>query len=215
MKHRYSLVLSAATVAFALSTSALHCQNAKPTNSWSQEDTGRIVSEVQKRISGLTDYAVFDWITFGIQGKTLILRGFASRPILKDEAGRVVKGIPGIESVDNQIKVLPLSSFDDQIRASVYNRIYTSPSLGMYNAQQGGLRGDFGMRGMAGGLTNDPPLGYHGIHIIVDNGHVTLYGVVVNSGDATVATMQANTAPNVFSVDNDLMVEGSKSAKQD
>lgn len=93
-----------AVVSFTLSSSVAHCQNPKPTTSWSQENTGRIVSEVQKRISGLTDYAVFDWITFRIQERTLILRGFASRPILKDEAGRVVKGIPGIESVDNHIE---------------------------------------------------------------------------------------------------------------
>jgi hyperosmotically inducible periplasmic protein len=58
----------------------------------------------------------------------------------------------------------------------------------------------------AGGITNDPPLGWHAIHIIVKNGNVTLTGVVDNSGDFTIAGMRANGVPGVFSVDNDLQV---------
>ena len=64
---------------------------------------------------------------------------------------------------------------------------------------------------MAGGITNQPPIGYHAIHIIVKNGNVTLYGVVLNQSDAAIAGMQANSAPGAFSVDNDLIVQGSTS----
>jgi len=56
------------------------------------------------------------------------------------------------------------------------------------------------------GITNDPPIGYHAIHIIVKNGNVTLKGVVDNSADLAIAEMQANTTPGVFSVVNDLYV---------
>jgi hyperosmotically inducible periplasmic protein len=61
---------------------------------------------------------------------------------------------------------------------------------------------------MAGGITNDPPRGFHAIHIIVKNGNVTLYGVVNNASDEAVAGMMANSTPGVFSVDNDLIVQG-------
>jgi osmotically-inducible protein OsmY len=61
---------------------------------------------------------------------------------------------------------------------------------------------------MAGGITNDPPIGYHAIHIIVKNGNVTLFGVVNNETDVAIAGMQANAAPGAFSVDNDLIVPG-------
>jgi osmotically-inducible protein OsmY len=192
----------------------LPAQDLQPGPTWSQEDTLRIVKDVQKKLGGLTNYSVFDWITFGIQGKTVILKGYASRPTLKDEAGRVVKGIPGIDSVHNEIEVLPLSPNDDRIRAAVYNRIYTQPALSKYNANAGTLAHAMGPGGrsaalMAGGITNDPPIGYHAIHIIVKNGHVSLYGVVLNSGDAAIAGMQANSAPGAFSVDNNLVVQGS------
>jgi osmotically-inducible protein OsmY len=58
------------------------------------------------------------------------------------------------------------------------------------------------------GITNDPPIGYHAIHIIVKNGNVTLKGVVDNTTDLAMAEMQANTTPGVFSVTNDLFLAG-------
>lgn len=190
-------------------------QEIQPGPTASQEDTLRIVQEVRKQLLSLTNYSVFDWITFGIQGKTLVLKGYASRPIVKEEAGRAVKNIEGITSVDNQIQVLPLSPNDDRIRASVYNRIYTQPALRKYNANQGSLASAMGPGGrsfglMAGGITNNPPLGFHAIHIIVNNGHVTLYGVVLNKADAEMAGIQANSAPGAFSASNELIIEGAQ-----
>ena len=44
------------------------------------------------------------------------------------------------------------------------------------------------------------------IHIIVDNGHVTLIGVVDNQADKNIANIRANTVPGIFSVTNDLRV---------
>ena len=122
LTRRTITALSAALV-LSLSAPSLIAQNAAPT--WSQEDGMRIVQQVQKKLGGLTSYSVFDWITFGFHGKTLVLKGYASRPIVKSDAGNAVKGISGVESVDNQIQVLPLSPNDDRIRAAVYNRIYT------------------------------------------------------------------------------------------
>jgi osmotically-inducible protein OsmY len=211
---RRTLAALSAALILSLSAPSLIAQDAAPT--WSQEDGMRIVGQVQKKLGGLTSYSVFDWITFGFHGKTLVLKGYASRPIVKSDAGNAVKGISGIESVDNQIQVLPLSPNDDRIRAAVYNRIYTQASLRKYNANQGSLARALGPGGrsvalMAGGITNDPPLGFHAIHIIVQNGNVTLYGVVNNEMDKSIAGIQANSAPGAFGVDNDLIVQGAAS----
>ncbi len=208
---RRTLPVLVAALIFSLAAPALIAQNPAPT--WSQDDTLRIAKEVQKRLGSLTNYGVFDWITFGFQGKTVVLRGFASRPTLKSSAANVLKGLPGVESVDNQIEVLPLSNNDDRIRAAVYNRVYTQPALRKYNANQGTVGQATGPGGrsvamMAGGITNDPPRGFHAIHIIVKNGNVTLYGVVNNASDEAIAEMQANSTPGVFSVDNRLVVAG-------
>jgi len=212
---RRTLPLLAAALIFSVTAPAAIAQPG-PAPTWSQEDTLRIVKEVQKKLAGLTTYSVFDWLTFGIHGKTLVLKGYASRPILMSDAANAVKRIPGVESVTNEIEVLPNSPNDDRIRAAVYNRIYTQPTLAKYNANQGSIARALGPGGpsvalMAGGITNDPPIGFHAIHIIVKNGNVILYGVVNNESDKAIAGMQANSAPGAFSVDNDLIVQGAAS----
>jgi hyperosmotically inducible protein len=214
---RRVLPVIAAAIIFSLAAPTNIAQNPSPT--WAQDDTLRIAKEVQKRLGSLTNYSVFDWITFGFHGKTVVLKGYASRPTVKSSAANVLKGIEGIESVDNQIEVLPTSNNDDRIRAAVYNRIYTQPSLRKYNANQGSVAQALGPGGrsvalMAGGITNDPPQGFHAIHIIVKNGNVTLYGVVNNQSDAAIAYMQANSTPGVFSVDNDLIVQGAPKSEK-
>jgi hyperosmotically inducible protein len=211
---RRALPTLSAALILGLVAPALVAQT--PAATWSQADGMRITQDVQKKLGSLTTFSVFDWITFGFHGKTLVLRGYASRPTLKSDAGNAVKGIAGIESVDNEIQVLPNSPNDDRIRAAVYNRIYTQPSLRKYNANQGSLARALGPGGpsvalMAGGITNDPPIGFHAIHIIVNNGNVILYGVVNNEMDKSIAGIQANAAPGAFSVDNDLIVQGAAS----
>lgn len=213
-RSRTFTVLLACCLAAGTATSVL-AQNSKPDATWSADEGVRVSNEIQKKLGRLTNYGVFDWITFGDHGKTVVLKGFASRPALQRDAEQAVKSVPSVEAVDNQIQVLPLSNNDDRIRAGVYTNIYTRPSLRKYNANAGSIRQAIGpgISGalMAGGITNSPPIGYHAIHIIVQNGHVTLYGVVLNQMDASIAGMQANATPGVFSVDNDLIVERSRS----
>jgi hypothetical protein len=175
-------------------------------NTWPTKQTMHIVRSVRHQILSLPDYDVFDWLTFGVQGHTVILRGYASRPILKSEAAKVVKGIKGVQAVQNDIKVLPYSTIDDQIRVETLVRIYSRPSMRKYTDApiREHLYPTVGR--MAGGITQDPPHGYFAIHIIVNNSHVILEGIVDNSMDAEIADMEANSVPGVFSVDDHLIV---------
>src|SRR6266478_5255540 len=72
--------------------------------------------EVRHELLMLPYYSVFDNLAFQVNGGTVILTGEVTRPTLKDDAERAVKRIEGVERVDNQIRVLPLSPFDDGIR---------------------------------------------------------------------------------------------------
>ena len=182
-------------------------------NTFSQQDAIRIVKEVRHKLLSLPYYNVFDSLSFGIQGHTIVLKGYASRPVLKSDAENAVKSIPGVQSVNNEIKVLPPSPNDDRIRIGVYRRIYSQPMLRKYTGSPVGFGRFPSVALAAGGITQDPPRGYHAIHIIVDNGHVTLTGVVNNETDANVAYIQANSTPGTFSVDNDLQIAG-KPAKE-
>jgi hyperosmotically inducible protein len=145
----------------------------------------RINREVRHELVMLPYYGVFDDLAYQVNGNSVTLYGQVTRPTLKDDAGKVVKNIEGVERVDNRIQVLPLSSMDDRIRLAVYRAIYGSTGLDRY------------------GLAAVPS-----IHIIVSNGHVTLTGVVANQGDKDMAGIRANGVSGVFSVDNHLRVEG-------
>lgn len=209
---RRMLPVLAALFVSSLSTGIIAAQNPAPEAGpgWSQQDTLRIAKDVQKKLGGLVNYNVFDWITFGFRDKSVVLKGYASIPVLKSDATNTIKGISGVESVDNQIEVLPVSMIDNRIRVAVYNRIYTQPALQRYNAYQGTAGQAIGsgrsVARMAGGIIYDPPRGYNAIHIIVKNGNVALYGVVDRESDAAIADMQAKSTPGVFSVDNFLIV---------
>jgi len=171
-----------------------------------QQAVLKLAEEVRKKIVTVPQYGVFDSIHFALKGSAVILRGKASRPTLKSGIENAVKRIEGVSSVENQIEVLPLSPNDDRIRAAVYASIYRYPALQRYSSNRGGPRAGRSIARVAGGITNDPPVGYHAIHIIVENGNVTLTGVVDSDADLAVAEMRANSVPGVFSVDNDLQV---------
>ena len=149
-----------------------------------QRSQDRITREVRHELVMLPYYGVFDELNYRVNGNTVTLLGEVTRPTLKSDAEKVVKDIEGVEKVDNQIKVLPLSPMDDRIRLAEYRAIYSEPSLNRYALQA------------------VPP-----IHIIVDNGHVKLVGVVATSADKNLAGLRATGVPGVFSVDNQLRVE--------
>jgi hyperosmotically inducible periplasmic protein len=180
-------------------------QAADQVGSKPSSEVEHIARDVYKQIVTLPQYGVFDHIHFAIKGNTVILRGSASRPTLKSSCENVVKKIEGVREVQNEIEVLPVSSSDDRIRTLTYARIYGNAALSRYTSNRGGGRYISPMRRTIG-ITNDPPIGWHAIHIIVKNGNVRLVGVVDTTGDLAIAEMQANSVPGTFSVDNDLIV---------
>jgi hyperosmotically inducible protein len=147
----------------------------------------RIAQQVRHQLVMLPYYGVFDDLAFRVNGGTVALLGAVTRPSLKSDAENVVKRIEGVTQVVNEIKVLPPSPMDDQIRRATYRAIYGDPALSTR----------YGYRAVPS------------IHIIVENGHVTLEGVVANEMDKNICNVRANSVRNVFSVTNNLQVEGS------
>lgn len=151
----------------------------------SQSAANRIVKEVHHELVLLPYYGVFDNLAYQVSPDgTVTLIGQVARPTLKSDAENAIKHIEGVERVDNQILVLPTSPMDDQIRLATYRAIYGNSVLSPYQ------------------LRAVPP-----IHIIVNQGHVNLEGVVAKQMDKQVAEMQAKSVPNVFSVTDNLHVE--------
>jgi hyperosmotically inducible periplasmic protein len=143
----------------------------------------RIIKQVRHEILMLPFYGVFDNLSYKVNGYSVTLLGQVARPVTRSDAENAVKHIEGVEHVDNQIEVLPVSQIDDGLRRRLFRAIYRYAPLQKY------------------ALGVQKP-----IHIIVKNGHVTLEGVVDNEGDKNFANMRANMVPGVFSVTNNLEV---------
>ena len=182
----WALILATGvSVSATSSLAAASASNRNQSPSGSQTSEAWLANQVRHQLVMLPWYSVFDNLEYSVQGNKVVLAGQVVRPILKDEAASAVKHIEGVEEVDNQIEVLPVSNFDDQIRRAELREIYSFPSLQRY------------------GLGTIP-----GIHIIVNNGHVILEGVVDNQTDKNLAGLRAHSVPNVFSVTNNLRVQG-------
>ena len=208
MSHRALTWAVGSIFCFVVLVPSLRPQEPGASADANQQAVLRLAKEVRKQIVTQPQYGVFDNIHFAIQGDTVILRGQASRPSLKSGIENSVKKIEGVKSVTNDIEVLPVSPNDDRLRAALYRSIYSAPSLQKYTSNRGGGSRMPSVARAAGGITMDPPMGYHAIHIIVKNGNVTLTGVVDSDSDWAIAGMRANTVAGVFSVDNQLEVAG-------
>lgn len=128
-------------------------------------------------------YTIFDDVNFRVDNGTVQLTGEVTQPWKKSALGKSVSGIQGVV-LDNELKILPLSSFDDRLRGQIARAIYRDPVLSRYAIQV------------------VPP-----IHIIVNNGHVTLTGVVNTEMEKNVAGIRANSSLSFGPVVNDLRVE--------
>src|SRR5918993_2497192 len=148
----------------------------------------QLAKKVRKELVTLPWYGVFDNLEYAIDGSTVTLSGQVVQPSTRKDAERRVRKLKGVERVVNNIEVLPLSGFDDSIRANTYRALlgWNSP-LFRYG------------RGV------NPS-----IHIVVRGGHVTLEGVVSSEGDRRLAYILASSVPNVFSVTNNLRNENAR-----
>jgi len=133
----------------------------------------------------------FDYFALGVKDGVVTVEGQDRTGVGRDEALADIANMPGVKDVISNISVEPASLFDDGLRLRALRAIYRDPVLSKYAA--------------------DPA---RPIRIIVDNGHVTLYGSVDSTMDKEVAGLRANQLFGAFSVDNKLQVEGKSSDQQ-
>jgi hyperosmotically inducible protein len=160
-----------ALVILAVAISLTAIQGASAAKTRDQATTEQLLSEnVRHALVTVPWYGVFDNLEYTMNGTEVVLSGQVVQP-------------EGVTHVVDNITVLPLSRFDDQIRRAEFRSIFSEPSLGRYSM---------------GAVPS--------IHIIVTNGHVTLDGVVIDQMDYNIAKIRALSVPGVFSVTNNLRI---------
>jgi len=147
-------------------------------------DDSSILNLASRRIRGYAFYGIFDNVELSSNDGNVMLTGQVTQPWRREDIARIVAMVPGVRALRNNLEVLPVSPFDDEIRLRVARAIYRDPGLARY------------------GIQAYPP-----IHIVVKNGNVTLTGVVNNPVEKALAERAARFAATYFNLENKLLVE--------
>jgi osmotically-inducible protein OsmY len=139
--------------------------------------------EVARRVRRYVLYSVFDDVSVGVQDGRATLTGEVTAGFKANDLARIASKVRGVQEVRNEIRTLPGSLFDDQLRGAIASRLYGDPMFESYALQV------------------PPP-----VHIVVENGHVTLTGAVGSEVERAKAALVAREVFGVMSVQNDLKV---------
>ena len=148
----------------------------------SAENDQALVREVADRIRHYDLYGVYDNIEGRVSQGKVRLEGAVTEPKKADDIVERVAKVKGVQAIDNRIEVLPASQSDDRIRVAIATAIYRDPAFGDYSMV-------------------DPP-----VHVIVNNGHVTLVGYVRWPAERIKAESIARTAFGVLALENKVQV---------
>jgi hyperosmotically inducible protein len=125
----------------------------------------------------------FNYVELNVKSGIVTLGGYTYNDVARDSALAIVQRMPGVKDVVSEVKVLPTSIFDNDLRVRTARAIYRDSVLGRYAIDP-----------------VDP------IRVVVNNGHVTLYGTVQSEMDKNIAGLRAGGVFGAFSVENKLAV---------
>jgi len=155
------------------------------TATMTQRSDQEITLDVINRIKHDYGYSmVFDNLNVETHNGNVILTGQARDARLVDQAVKAARDVPGVKSVQNKIKLLPVSLEDDRLRLRIIRRLANDDRLFMYF------------------MGVQPSM-----NIIVDHGRVTLSGIVNTKVDRSVAESIVRQMPGVLNVDDELRVQ--------
>jgi hyperosmotically inducible protein len=143
----------------------------------------RLADEIGRQLRSYPQLTIFDDVYAQVEQGMVTVAGKVTMPFKKDDLGRRLTKIDGVRGVRNDIGVLPVSPYDDRLRHRIARAIYGNPSFWTYASMA------------------QPP-----IHIIVENGHVTLRGVVGTNVERVLARSLA-TGYGELSVSNELLTD--------
>jgi osmotically-inducible protein OsmY len=146
------------------------------------ENDQALVREVGDRIRKYDLYSAFDHIEGRVRNGAVRLDGAVTEPKKEDDILERVAKVKGVQAIENHLEVLPESQTDKNLRSSIFRRIYSDEAFENYSMV-------------------DPP-----VHIIVNNGHVTLIGYVRSDIERIKAESIARSTFGVLALDNKIQL---------
>jgi osmotically-inducible protein OsmY len=144
----------------------------------------QVFNDISTAVTRYAQFTIFDSVDASVKDGVVTLTGRVTMPYKKDAIEKRVSGIDGVKLVHDQIAVLPVSQFDDQLRHRIARAIYNNPNFWNY------------------AIMADPP-----VHIVVEHSRVTLTGVVQSEVERMVAQSIAGSQFGVMSVANNLKTD--------
>jgi hyperosmotically inducible periplasmic protein len=114
-----------------------------------------VLDGVIRQINEYPQLTIFDFVGAAVEDGVVTLTGKVTMPYKRTDIEKRVARVDGVRKVRNEVQVLSVSRFDEELRYRIARAIYGHPSFWNYAA-----------------MVNPP------IRIVVDQGHVTLTGVV-------------------------------------
>jgi hyperosmotically inducible protein len=148
-----------------------------------QDRDQQLADEISASVRTYPQFTIFDDVNGHVDGGVVVLTGKVTMPYKKYDIERRVARLDGVREMRSEISVLPVSIFDDELRRRISRAIYGNPSFWNYAA-----------------MANPP------IHVIVENGRVTLTGVVNSNVERALARSLA-TGFGEFAVHNELRTD--------
>jgi hyperosmotically inducible periplasmic protein len=169
--------LSLLTVACALTATTAQARSTDTRKDF------QVLKDVAASVDRYTQFTIFDDVSAHVKDGVVTLTGKVTMPYKRDDIARRVAKVDGVVTVRDEIKVLPVSQFDDELRYRIARSIYGHSNFWNY------------------AIMPNPP-----IHIVVEHGRVTLTGVVNSEVDRMLARSLA-TQFGALSVTNALKTD--------
>jgi hyperosmotically inducible protein len=143
----------------------------------------QVFKDVAASVERYTQFTIFDDVSAHVKDGVVTLSGSVTMPYKRSDIAKRVARIDGVREVRDEIAVLPVSQWDDELRYRIAASIYNHSNFWNY------------------AIMANPP-----IHIVVERGRVTLTGVVHSQVDRMLAQSLA-TQSGAFSVTNALKTD--------
>ena len=143
----------------------------------------QVIKDVATSVQRYTQFTIFDDVSASVKDGVVTLSGKVTMPYKRDDIEKRVAKVDGVRDVRDEITVLPVSQFDEELRYRIARSIYGHSNFWNY------------------AIMPNPP-----IHIVVEHGRVTLTGVVQSEVDRMLARSLASQF-GAFSVTNALKTD--------
>ena len=91
-----------------------------------------VFEQIADQVNRYTQYTIFDSISASVDNGRVVLTGWVTMPYKRDDLERRIARLDGVVSLENGIDVLPVSTFDDELRFRIARAIYGNSSFWQY-----------------------------------------------------------------------------------